>query len=571
MTRQVIPPNHSTATIDTFFGAVRDRSGIEIDKNEFYDLTNIDNVHLDSLTKRAGVIKYNSETHAAGASTKVNGLFDYVNDSGTSIPIKITQDGKIYKNTGSWAEITAGAPGGGFANANAFFTQLQTRKTGASADTTGTLTAADSTTVTLSSAAYTVNTHTGKVMNVNTSENKLIAANNATKFFMKERFDDVPTGTFNVYPRQQEFFFANGTDFYKCDGTTLTRLDNSAYAYAFTGITAHAGRVCGWKGTRLHFSDLGVGEHFSRNAWKDFSTTVQVAEPLKKILMIYEKKRVTAQFGDSPDNFYWEDVLDGIGTVAPKSVATYGNFQFFLSDEYGVSIISSERLSPGGGKSEPLSISSNYINTLILAHSASEMAAASAEVYKGKYILNIGSTWYVLFIEESLLAPRDADGNVRWIWGFRDYPSAIDANVLGKYGTSLVAGSASTGQVYTLDSGVTDDGTAITATLEKRDWQVSEEKVDKSFWSIKFSQPITASTVTQNVYVAPDSGAYGSAVASINLNTEASFEHEVKIPANPSDQKGNGKRISIKMQESGSVLSSGIEEIVLLYDPDILY
>ena len=57
------------------------------------------------------------------------------------------------------------------------------------------------------------------------------------------RFDDIPTGTYNIYPRAIEFFIANGTNFYKCDGTTLTSVDNSVFAQAFTGIVRSSSMV----------------------------------------------------------------------------------------------------------------------------------------------------------------------------------------------------------------------------------------------------------------------------------------------------------------------------------------
>lgn len=560
-----------TSTIDEFYGMVRDRSGIEVDKREFYSLINTVNRGTNDLRKRDGSRKWDSETHANG--TKTHGLFTFVDDAGTELYIKITQDGKIYKHSGSggsWTEITAGAPGGGLTVADAFFAQLQTLDTGGGSAVSGTLEEADSTTLTDNDAAMTVNAQVGKILQVASGEKKLIAANTATKIYVKERFDDTPTGAFNVYPQAIEFFFANGTDFYKCDGTTLTRLDNSTFAYAFKGIVAHGERLFGWRGTRLHYSDGGVGEQYSRNAWQSFPTTIKVCQPLKEILICYETRRTSALFGDSPDNYKLKEILSGVGTLSPKTVSTYIHLQFFLSDEYGVCIISGEKLSPGA-KLEPISISDNYINDHILDHTAAQIAAACGYVHKGKYYLCIDDDWYILHIEESLIAPRDKEGNIRWVWTMFDYPDAIDANVLAHFGTALMSGAQDNGQVYELEvSGVfTDDSTAIDWTIEKRDWQIGG-KNEKNYLQMKVSQPLHASAITMSYFFDADGTSYGSASKTINLSTATSFEHEIPVPSSVSDPKDQGRRIAFKITESGSLGTSPIEEIVMLYEQNSL-
>jgi hypothetical protein len=563
-------PDPRTSTIDEFYGMVRDKNGIEIDKREFYSLINTINRGTSDIRKRDGSRKWDSETHAAGSSTKTYGLFTFTDDAGTDLYIKITQDGKIYKHAGAgndWTEITTGAPGGGLAAADAFFAQLSTVDTGAGASASGTLEASDSTTITDNDAAYTVNAHVGRILQVATGEKKLIGINTATKIFAKERFDTVPTGAFNVYPRAIEFFFANGTNFYKCDGTTLTRLDNATYSYAFKGIVAHNERLFGWKGTRLHYSDGGVGEQFSGNAWQDFPTTVRVAQPLKEILIVYETRRTSAIFGDSPDNYKVREIIPGVGTVAPKSVATFIHLQFFLSDEYGVCIVSGERLSPNS-KLEPISVSDNYLNDHILDHTAAQLAAACAIVHRGKYYIVIDDDWYVLHIEESLLSPRDRDGNIRWIWTMHDYPDAIDPNVLAHFGTSFVGGAQDNGQVYELEVGgvLSDDGTAIAWEIEKRDWQPTTSKSTSHFLQLKVSQPTHASAIAMAYRFDADGSTYGAADKTITLSTASSFEHEIPIPSAISTTKDIGKRISFKITESGSLGTSPIEEIVLLYE-----
>ncbi len=563
-------PNPPTSTIDQFYGMVRDRDGIEIAKQEFYTILNAYNNQLEGLIKRNGARKYASQTDSGG--TKVNGLATFRNDSGTELYIKVSQNGNMYKNTGSgaWSQITASAPT--FTNADTWFAQLSTLKTGASATATGTMEAADSTTITDNGGAFTINAFTGQILSVSNGEKKLIGANNATKIFCKERFDDVPSGTYNIYPRQAEFFMANGTDFYKCDGTTFTRLDNLPFSYAFVGICTHGQRLFGWKGTRLHYSDAGVGENFSRNSWQDFQSTIQCAQPLQKTLIIYEQKRVTSQTGDSPDNFTYTEILSDVGTCAPKSVATYQHMQFFLSNEYGVCVVSTEKLAAFGQKLEPLSVSKNYLNNEILAHTSGQLIAACATTWQGKYYLNIGTDVYVLHVLESMMAPRDSNQNIQWIWTKYSYPAAINPNVLGRFGTAIVSGSAASGQVYELEaSGVnSDDGTAITRTIEKRDWAVTGGKDDKVFHSLKISSPLTSASVVENIYFDADGSTYGTADGTYDLNTEATFEHDIKIPSSLTDPKDRGKRVSFKLEEIGSNGPVSIEELVLLFNPDVL-
>lgn len=787
MTRIAAVGDHSTSTIDRFYGMVRDRSGIEIDKGEFYDLRNVHPADRQRLERRGATAPFNFETHAPG--TKVNGFFTYVNDTGTETGIKICQDGNMYKHNltpgGTWTQITASAPT--FANADAWFAQLMAIDTGAAASASGTLETTDTISITDNDAAYTINAHMGRVLSVS-SEKKVISANTATKVFVKERFDQTVSGAFNIYPRSQEFFVANGTDFYKCDGTTFTRLDNSVFAAAFTGITSHGQRLFGWKDTRGYWSDAGMGEHFSRNAWRDFETPIKCAAPLRKILVWYENKKVTAQFGDSPDNYRWEDVLSGVGTVAPKSVAAYNHLQFFLDDRYGVCVISAERLVPGG-KLEPLSVSERYINNILLSHSASQLSNAAGGVEEGRYYLAVGNDVYVLYVQESLDAPRDEDGNIRWLWSRQTRGETLNAesrstynfNCFGHLGTTFVGGSFGTGQAYvveapytrgtlrfnetfteaagtpelsthTPDTGtswskvigiidgssslaagsdlkissandrlsaadstagandgalytangtydtpdyevqvtmttgdtaddvnwlavrvqdssnlyaarfnndssaiwkkvsgtwtelatgagiadasivrlvclgeqiwleddgkriievrddsitaagkagigmgdigavtgddvsaqeldafsvrminVDDDGANFTATIEKRDWQVTPEKVYKLFQMLQVAQKKQGRTVSMSYYFDPDGSTYGSALQTIALASQSRDEYDVKITTSLSDIKDRGKRMSVKIENTGAAPFSPIEELVLLYDADTLH
>lgn len=174
-----------------------------------------------------------------------------------------------------------------------------------------------------------------------------------------------------------------------------------------------------------------------------------MAKDLQGTLFIYEENHITAQDGDSPDNYAWTDFLD-IGTTAPKSVANYLHFQFFLNRQYGVCMISTEKVL-AFARIEPLSISRNFLGNDILNHSSSEIDSACAYVFLGKYYIFLGRDCYVLHIEESLKSGLDPEGNIRWVWTKYKYPNRINGNCMHIFDTDLVVGSQTSGQVYQIE------------------------------------------------------------------------------------------------------------------------
>lgn len=447
MSRSIQPPGVSTRTIDRFLGMVSDRSGVEIDENEFTDLVNCRNDYLRRISKRKGAGKYNNLTHT-GASTPTRGLDRFVTEAGSEIDLKAVST-VVYKSAdgAAWASLQTS-----LTDARTFFASTLTKKTGASADETDTVDSSTPTTVTATSLSMTIGEHVNKILVIN-NENKRIVANTATKITVAERFDVTPSvgDSFTVVDSQKECFFANGTNFYKTDGTTNTRLDNSVYAYAFTGVTEHMNRLWGWKDETLYYSDIGAGEHFSRNALFDYGSDVQIAKPFGDLIGVWESGRVTAIEGDNPDNFRQLPVSPNRGTDAPFSVATWGGMQFGLNKDVGVLIISAQPINPGGP--EPVSISDEYVTNRILNHTKSDLNNACAEVKDSKYYLRVGADLYICHLRESMKAPRDDAGNIRWIWTRDEYPAAIQPYVLRLLGNKLAAGSEDDGQVYELEQG----------------------------------------------------------------------------------------------------------------------
>lgn len=573
MTRTLAAPSASTVSLTSFLGQVSDKNGAELTKAQFTALTNVRNIALRSLKPRLGAIKVFSQTDTSGA--KVYGMHTYVNDSLTDLYLKAA-NGIVYKSSGSsWSAIGAVTT---FAAASTFFATLNTRKTGASASTSGTTDGSGHTATTIkkTSAGWTANAYVGQCLVIN-GETKRIVGNDTENIYVAERFDTAATSlgglAFNVYPRQIEFFFANGTDFYKSDGTTLTRLDNTTFAgFSFKGVETHANRLWGWIGTRLSWSDLGIGEHFSRNSYHDFPTPIQRVKSFGQVLVIYEQRRVTVMFGDSPDKFFWSEVLTNVGTTAAKSVANYGDYQFFLSDEIGVCVLSTTALGSKDGTNEPLSVSKEIIQDDIASQSAADLTAACAEVHNGQYHLCVDNDWYVLDVYNSFEAPRDLAGRIQWIWYKDDRPDAQDANVLGHYGNKFVAGAQDNGQVYQIEVPATysDDSTAIAWTIEKQDWLIGELGTYNKYTNLIVRQAIATGSYSESFFFVPGGSTYGSAVKTIDLFTETSPNHKIRITGNPSDKKNAGQTFSFKITGSGTIAVPEIEALNLLYKGGIL-
>jgi len=564
VTRLARPPAFSTLTLDKFYGMVQDRSGVEVDNKEFYDLTNVRNNNLEGIYERTGAVKVFTQTHTA-SSTGVLAVHTYVDDVGAKTYIKVTDNGKTYKSTGgAWSEITASAPT--FTNANTFVVTMSTKDTGAANSTSGTTTDSDSTSITDTGETETINTHVGRCLTVN-NEVKLVTGNVADQFYIAEKFDENPSAdAYTINPRAQEFFVANGTDFYKCDGTTFTNLSTSTFAYAFDIIEAHQSRLFGSKGTRLHWSDLGIGEHFSRNAWRDFQTPIQAVKSIGDVLIVYERDRVTAMFGDNPDNFFFQEILGSIGTTSPKSVANYhGLYQFFLNESLGVVVLSTKSLAPEGQPDEPFSVSRDYLSDDITGQSAANIQASVGEVDKDHYHLCIDNDWYVLNVKAS-----GKTGFKKWIWSKDDRPDAMDAQVLGHFDQKFVSGPQDDGQVYELETGTSDDGTSISTTIEKRNWNPNNISAVKKFWALRAVQPVAGAAAVMNFFADADGVTYGSAITTIDLNAVTSDENKYTFTGNASDNKNTGRKISFKLTKTSANPMTEIEQLELLYVPGIV-
>lgn len=574
--RQVAPPDLSFKGIDEFLGMARDRAGTEQSDAEFRTLQNVDNVLLSRLKKRLGSAKYGGLTDTTG--NKVQGLFTFIDPSGNTRYMKMSGQQLQMLYSGAWSDIGSNI----FADVTTWMAQMNAQKTGAAADANGTLTSADATSITDSGAAWTPKAFTGKILVVG-GQKKIIVTNTATQIIVAERFDDTPSGTYNVYPVQQELYIATGSQYYRTDphaGTpALTQLDNGYGATTFTGICTHARRMWGWKDNRLYWSDNGQGENFSRNAWKAMLTDVKVAADLGEVLVVYEQKQITVKFNDNPDQFVWKTALAGYGTIAPKSIGTYpGGLQFALDEKLGVMVVNTQKLTPNADEQiEPVSASLDYVNGLIFANTAADLANACGYCDGENYYLSIGDTVYVLHVQASLDA-RATFGRLVWVWSIRSYPTAIRPNVIGQFGTDLVFGGSTNGQVYHVNKAATysDDGTAIEMIIEKTDWNPTGKRDHKNYDALHVAQDAASGAVTMEYYFKAGGTSFDvSADNSYNQQsgTAQSKFQEIKIPGNPSQsggKKDSGQSFSYKIRESSSLAVPDIEDIELHYYPNII-
>ena len=176
------------------------------------------------------------------------------------------------------------------------------------------------------------------------------------------------------------------------------------------------------------------------------------------------------------------------------------------------------------------------------------------------YHLCIDDNWYELNVKAS-----DKTGFRHWVWTQANRPDAMDANVLGHYGIKFVGGAQDNGQVYEYESGADDDGTAISLTIEKRDWNPGNTPMRKHFDSLRVIQGTTASTETMNFLADVDGSTYGAAIESKDLQSTGTDELKYRFTNNPSDQKGAGRKVSFKFTNTAAGGMPEIQQMELLY------
>jgi len=572
MTRTAAHPQLSTRTITRFLGMVTDRSGVEMSQSEFSDIKNIDHNGTSGLRKRRGSEKYGEVVHAEG--DKVQKLFTFRDDDGTETFMKIS-DGKLWKWNGS---IYVQVDNDALTDAASSVAIMQTKEVGGASIDNGTSTDSDPVSISDSAAAYDINEHVGKIMVIN-DETKFITNNTSQKMLVGDRFDNENNNNaYNIYNQKRTIFIATGSEFFKANATTIERIDNASdYAYAFNRIATHEARLWGIIENKAHYSDIGVGEHFSRGALFNFPYPLVTLSELDDVLAFYGRKGISIIYGDNPDNFFRQVAMTDVGCMAPDSVASYPGHQFFLDDILGVVILSRRELREENEGVEPVSVSYDYINEDIFSHTTDELEAANGYVKGDYYYLRIGDDVYKLNVTASLSTPQRF-GKIVWMWSKEEYPDAIIPNAMGVHGTSFVFGSASNGQVYEVhkDDVFDDDGDEIEMVIEKMDWNANKQLSDKNYDSMHIIMDTTTELVNLLFFFSAGSDNYGHSENELDLSIVTGRDprdHEVPVPSNPGDPHGKkdvGRLFSFKIFESGRNEVPEIESLELHYTPGIV-
>ncbi len=572
MTRTVAHPQVSTRSINSFLGMVRDRSGFKMGESEFYTLKNVDQNGTKGIRKRKGSAKYGGATHATGS--KVEKVFTYRDSSGNETYMKIA-GGKLWKWNGTtYIQVDTDT----FTDGATSIAIMQSKEVAGSSLDSGTSEDGDSVSITDTDAAYDINEHVGHIIVVN-GETKFITYNTSQKILVGDRFDNENSNdAYNIYNQKQCVFIATGSEFLKANATAIERIDNaSTYAYAFSGIAPHLGRLWGVKGNISRYSDIGVGEHFSRGAQFNHQFPLVSIRELDDIIVMHGYKGVDVIFGDNPDNFSRQPAMTDVGNMAPASVASYPGHQFFLDDKLGVVILSRQELKQENQGVEPLSVSYDYINEDIFDHSSAELLAANGFVRGDYYYLRIGDDVYKLNITASLTTPQTY-GRIVWMWSKESYPDAITPNAMGLHGTSFVFGSKNNGQTYEVhkDDTYDDAGEEIEMIVEKIDWNANKELSDKNYDSLHVIMDTTTDQVNLLFQFAAGGTDYSEPAEEIELSTinaRDMRDHEVPVPSNPGDPHGKkdvGHLFSFKITERGTNYVPEIEMIELHYTPGIV-
>ena len=572
MTRTVSPPRLSTRTITRFLGMVTDRSGFEMGESEFAELKNLDHNGISGLKKRRGSEKYEEVTHTTG--DQVEKVFTYRDDDGTETYMKIA-GGKLWKWNGTtYVQVDTDT----FTDGDTSVAIMQTKEVGGASLDNGTSTDSGPMSISDSAAAYTINEHTGNILVVN-GETKFVTHNTTQKISIGDRFDNENNNNaYNLYNQKRTVFISTGSEFLKANATVIERLDNgSDYAYAFNRIASHEQRLWGIIANQAHYSDIGVGEHFSRGSIFNFSYPLASLGELDDVIAFHGRKGVEVIYGNNPDNFFRQVAMTDVGCMAPASVATYPGHQFFLDDILGVVILSRRELRQENEGLEPISVSYDYINEDIFSHTSDELEAANGYVKGDYYYLRIGDDVYKLNVTASLSTPQKF-GKIVWIWSKEEYPDAIIPNTMGLHGTALVFGSTASGQTYEVhkDDVFDDDGSEIEMVIEKTDWNADKKLSDKNYDSMHVIMDTTTELVNLLFFFAPGGTDYGHSEQEVDLsivNGRDYRDHEVPVPSNPGDPSGKkdvGRLFSFKILEKGKAEVPEIESIELHYTPGIV-
>lgn len=347
-------------------------------------------------------------------------------------------------------------------------------------------------------------------------------------------------------------------------------LHGTAYAHnGFTGIATHANRVVGWKGRRLSLSDPGNGHNFGSNTYFDFQSDVRIAKSFSdNILIIYETNRIWALIGVSPISWELRLITDEFGTNYIKTVANYSSVAFtmqvFVSSDGNVKAITSDTFKQISREAKIQSLTENYIRDEFTETFNFICAGVDED---GKYtVFKTDSTFYTLNI-----AASERIGFKQWIWSKGStnfYP-----NIAVKIAGYLRLGNNSNGQMYTWNSGYSDDSTAIAVTIRRRGLNFDRLGDKTKFKRLDITQGSKDSSTTITVKCeANNSGSSSTIDYTLGTHDPSTGDklRSYKIPNNPSLREGTGQMIDYQITESSSVKIAPIEDIAFRFKASVI-
>lgn len=554
----------------------------------------------DKLIKRKGVAKFPG-THATGARTY--GAYGIRGYTGADfLYAKVTSDDLYF-----WDNITAAwnvFTGHAFPTSETYFAELNGfMEWNTWYDVDETVKAGSTATDVLlgnSTGPWTDNLLAGKVARFNFSatrvEYKVIAGNynDGTDDHLLFNEDDPLNGapaigtTIDIHDANTNLYIGGGGEYARvqpdemADGVVAgasadgyRQLDTTNTAIigdGFTGITSHANRIFGWYQDTVRFSDLYNGDNFGSASYIKFSTLIRAVVPFNdNVAIIYGVHGIWALIGVSPSSWELRLITQEIGCNDPKTIATYSStamtMQFFVARDGSVRVITSDSFRAVSREVKLESVSENYIHKEFSNLSNWTCGGIDNE---GRYHVFRGSTgefWTLNVRASEKMRFRE------WAWSKGQFASAslapyITANIAG----SLRLGMTSSGQLYTMNNGTTDDGTAIPGTIRRRGLNFDALGDRTKFSKIQIAQGASDSSTTMTVKAEANNSTAGTIEHTIMTYDPSTGDKLRKgtIPNNPSLQEGTGQMIDYEITESGSVAIAPIEQINFGYRPSVL-
>jgi hypothetical protein len=249
------------------------------------------------------------------------------------------------------------------------------------------------------------------------------------------KFIDFATGT-TLYT-----ILANGTDTYSWDGTTAASLTDAPKTKLYT---SHKGRVYALKDKELKFSGLNlitdwttVNDAGSMSVTRAKGDGAAIAEYDDHIIVLMEQS-MHELYGTYPGDYRLIDVSDD-GCISDRSIIEHGGILYFM--DYGwIKVYTGSKPSRIGSEVKA------FLDGIALTYKDKVCAGKN-----GKYLY-----WaipYGAVTDNNLLLEYDTDFK---IWNVHTIAIAQFITIGEKcYGVSP------TGVIYDMDSGLTDNGTAI--------------------------------------------------------------------------------------------------------------